>query len=236
MIERFAQGAGLLNADCSHQSASTDRDRRPRVGFRRVWPSWASGTIPSTPRWPSCGERASTGTSATDRPRFEPTRSDVLMFVLVRDTGDPGVPVPWLSGRASASHAEGRWFEPSRDHQTKLISGGCERSSTFSEHANPCAPRPKADTDVPAQPSPAEQEHPTPDVPSTTAGRCERGRRSGGQHRRHVARHATGDPDPRERHVAVAGGGYSLSQTACALGHSRAVPIALLDSLAQPPD
>src|SRR5215211_4229761 len=26
------------------------------------------------------------------------------------------VPVPWLSGRASASHAEGRWFDPSRDH------------------------------------------------------------------------------------------------------------------------
>lgn len=25
-------------------------------------------------------------------------------------------PVPWLSGRASASHAEGRWFDPSRDH------------------------------------------------------------------------------------------------------------------------
>jgi hypothetical protein len=24
--------------------------------------------------------------------------------------------VPWLSGRASASHAEGRWFDPSRDH------------------------------------------------------------------------------------------------------------------------
>ncbi len=29
-------------------------------------------------------------------------------------------PVPWLSGRASASHAEGRWFDPSRDHKVCL--------------------------------------------------------------------------------------------------------------------
>ena len=29
----------------------------------------------------------------------------------------PSAPVPWLSGRASASHAEGRWFDPSRDHK-----------------------------------------------------------------------------------------------------------------------
>ena len=28
----------------------------------------------------------------------------------------PDRSVPWLSGRASASHAEGRWFDPSRDH------------------------------------------------------------------------------------------------------------------------
>jgi hypothetical protein len=28
-----------------------------------------------------------------------------------------GRAVPWLSGRASASHAEGRWFDPSRDHR-----------------------------------------------------------------------------------------------------------------------
>ncbi len=26
-------------------------------------------------------------------------------------------PVPWLSGRASRSHREGRWFDPSRDHR-----------------------------------------------------------------------------------------------------------------------
>ncbi|MDT5120473.1 MAG: hypothetical protein QOE30_6212, partial [Mycobacterium sp.] len=37
----------------------------------------------------------------------------VLIFTLVRLSA----PVPWLSGRASASHAEGRWFDPSRDHQ-----------------------------------------------------------------------------------------------------------------------
>src|SRR5262249_52941573 len=36
----------------------------------------------------------------------------VLLFDLVRISA----PVPWLSGRASASHAEGRWFDPSRDH------------------------------------------------------------------------------------------------------------------------
>ena len=36
----------------------------------------------------------------------------VLTFTLVRLSA----PVPWLSGRASASHAEGRWFDPSRDH------------------------------------------------------------------------------------------------------------------------
>ena len=39
--------------------------------------------------------------------------------VLIFDLGVTEVvlpPVPWLSGRASASHAEGRWFDPSRDH------------------------------------------------------------------------------------------------------------------------
>lgn len=38
--------------------------------------------------------------------------------------------VPWLSGRASRSHREGRWFDPSRDHQVRAIQGrpavGCE--------------------------------------------------------------------------------------------------------------
>jgi hypothetical protein len=36
----------------------------------------------------------------------------VLIFDVIRLLA----PVPWLSGRASASHAEGRWFDPSRDH------------------------------------------------------------------------------------------------------------------------
>ena len=43
----------------------------------------------------------------------------VLMFDLgirVPRRGLLATPVPWLSGRASASHAEGRWFDPSRDH------------------------------------------------------------------------------------------------------------------------
>ena len=39
----------------------------------------------------------------------------MLVFDLVRLSA----PVPWLSGRASASHAEGRWFDPSRDHQNQ---------------------------------------------------------------------------------------------------------------------
>ncbi len=37
-------------------------------------------------------------------------------LVLVFDVVRLSAPVPWLSGRASASHAEGRWFDPSRDH------------------------------------------------------------------------------------------------------------------------
>ena len=39
----------------------------------------------------------------------------MLVFDLVRLSAA----VPWLSGRASASHAEGRWFDPSRDHQNQ---------------------------------------------------------------------------------------------------------------------
>lgn len=37
-------------------------------------------------------------------------------LVLVFGVVHLSAPVPWLSGRASASHAEGRWFDPSRDH------------------------------------------------------------------------------------------------------------------------
>ena len=46
-----------------------------------------------------------------------------LRFVLVFDLVRLSAPVPWLSGRASASHAEGRWFDPSRDHPTGLQLG-----------------------------------------------------------------------------------------------------------------
>jgi hypothetical protein len=45
----------------------------------------------------------------------------VLIFSLVRLSA----PVPWLSGRASASHAEGRWFDPSRDHKHQCRAQGC---------------------------------------------------------------------------------------------------------------
>lgn len=38
-------------------------------------------------------------------------------LVLIFDVVRLSAPVPWLSGRASASHAEGRWFDPSRDHK-----------------------------------------------------------------------------------------------------------------------
>lgn len=43
-------------------------------------------------------------------------RSAHTTVVLVFDVVRLSAPVPWLSGRASASHAEGRWFDPSRDH------------------------------------------------------------------------------------------------------------------------
>lgn len=44
----------------------------------------------------------------------------MLVFDVVRLLA----PVPWLSGRASASHAEGRWFDPSRDHPSELHEHG----------------------------------------------------------------------------------------------------------------
>ena len=45
--------------------------------------------------------------------RFLPLHQRVLIFVLIRLSA----PVSELSGRAPASHAGGRWFEPSRDHK-----------------------------------------------------------------------------------------------------------------------
>jgi hypothetical protein len=41
-----------------------------------------------------------------------------VRLVLIFDVVRLSAPVPWLSGRASASHAEGRWFDPSRDHRS----------------------------------------------------------------------------------------------------------------------
>jgi hypothetical protein len=52
--------------------------------------------------------------------RVLPRRPRVLIFDVVRLSA----PVPWLSGRASASHAEGRWFDPSRDHRGITSSQG----------------------------------------------------------------------------------------------------------------
>ena len=49
--------------------------------------------------------------------RVLPRRPRVLTFDVVRLLA----PVPWLSGRASASHAEGRWFDPSRDHTISTL-------------------------------------------------------------------------------------------------------------------
>lgn len=51
---------------------------------------------------------------------FGPKAATVLIFDLVR----PSVELPGLvaQGRASASHAEGHWFDPSRDHKYQPIS------------------------------------------------------------------------------------------------------------------
>ena len=48
----------------------------------------------------------------------------LVALVLVFDVVRLSAPVPWLSGRASASHAEGRWFDPSRDHPSDLHEHG----------------------------------------------------------------------------------------------------------------
>jgi hypothetical protein len=66
-------------------------------------------------------ERAHTNLLVSCKPRLASTRdargaSWDVRAVLVFDVVRPSAPVPWLSGRASASHAEGRWFDPSRDH------------------------------------------------------------------------------------------------------------------------
>ena len=55
-----------------------------------------------------------------------------MQVVLIFDLDVGGVlgadsTVPWLSGRASASHAEGRWFDPSRDHKNPWWGLGLRR-------------------------------------------------------------------------------------------------------------
>lgn len=59
--------------------------------------------------------------------RVLPQGGSVLVFDVVRLSA----PVPWLSGRASASHAEGRWFDPSRDHPSGLHEHGCARCDRY---------------------------------------------------------------------------------------------------------
>jgi hypothetical protein len=67
-------------------------------------------------------ERAHTNFLARSRRRHRAPRSRACAeFGVPADRASlpPRSPlgaVPWLSGRASASHAEGRWFDPSRDH------------------------------------------------------------------------------------------------------------------------
>ncbi len=60
--------------------------------------------------------------------RTQAASSADLRFVLVFDVVRLSAPVPWLSGRASASHAEGRWFDPSRDHQHQCMLAGSDAS------------------------------------------------------------------------------------------------------------
>jgi hypothetical protein len=68
----------------------------------------------------SPNERACTTSSATSGAPLSATPQRVLPrrpYMLIFDVVRLLAPVPWLSGRASASHAEGRWFDPSRDHK-----------------------------------------------------------------------------------------------------------------------
>jgi hypothetical protein len=67
----------------------------------------------SPPEWARTNFSVPSGAPlAAAQQRVLPTRPRVLTFDVIRLLA----PVPWLSGRASASHAEGRWFDPSRDH------------------------------------------------------------------------------------------------------------------------
>jgi hypothetical protein len=66
----------------------------------------------------SCGPCL--GYRATPTDACGPFRN--VRLVLIFDVVRLSAPVPWLSGRASASHAEGRWFDPSRDHKNRRSS------------------------------------------------------------------------------------------------------------------
>lgn len=55
------------------------------------------------------------------RTRLPHESASCAVLVFPFDASRVGRLVPWLSGRASASHAEGRWFDPSRDHHIYRI-------------------------------------------------------------------------------------------------------------------
>jgi hypothetical protein len=60
------------------------------------------------------------GLGRRDQPVFH-TGCGRASFLLVPPRATRLRTVPWLSGRASASHAEGRWFDPSRDHNRRQV-------------------------------------------------------------------------------------------------------------------
>jgi hypothetical protein len=93
--------ARLCATNCA-TSACNERDRRP---VRRKTIVHETGRAQISRRVVALGYRTTWHLLAT--------ACSVLVFSLVRLSA----PVPWLSGRASASHAEGRWFDPSRDHK-----------------------------------------------------------------------------------------------------------------------
>lgn len=73
----------------------------------------------SEPRKVGCVQRVGVAIAPrrTRRPRFGFPASIRVVFPLVHRRLYASRAVPWLSGRASRSHREGRWFDPSRDHK-----------------------------------------------------------------------------------------------------------------------
>ncbi len=94
-----------------------------RVSERRLRAPWGSSEPPGRvgggrsrlPRWRMS---VCAGLCRRDQPVFH-TGCGRASFLLVPPQATRLRTVPWLSGRASASHAEGRWFDPSRDHNKK---------------------------------------------------------------------------------------------------------------------